>query len=407
LTKEYDEKMLGTVDYLAPEQALDSHLVDPRADLYSLGGTLYFALTGHPPFPDGSLAQRVVKHQKEEPRPISDERPDVPRELIAICSKLMAKSPSQRYQTADEASQALAGWLASYRGSQSTPGRFGAPSRPSPPARPTAPSSPAPNSKSNGDDEEFRFAPLEEEKGRPARLAASESGASASQTQTGAGASGTKVGASNIARKPSASGLGAAPGQTETSAAEIGLAGDPSASKTAANKPGPQESKVAASQSKLGASQSKLGASGSKLSAASQSAASKSKIEAAVPKPGAAASQVPASAKPAPPAAATAKPAAKNNVAGPPKPPMAEPTIDSASPLLSGPLDDLLAMANLPTTETPLQPLGAPSALGAAKKSAAKKGPSYWDSTWFLIGFGTLLALLLVGAVALYRWLFV
>jgi hypothetical protein len=329
----------------------------------------------------------------------------------------MAKSPSQRYQTADEASQALAGWLASYRGSQSTPGRFGAPSRPSPPAQASAP-----RAKSNGDDEEFRFAPLEEEQGRPARpaappsaaRAASESGASASQTRTGAGASGTKVGASNITRKPSTSGLGAAPGQTETSAGEIGLAGDPSASKTAANKPGPQESKVAASQSKLGASQSKLGASGSKLGAsgsklgaASQSAASKSKIEAAVAKPGAAASQVPASAKPAPPADATAKPAAKNNVAGSPKPPAAEPTIDSASPLLSGPLDDLLAMANLPTTETPLQPLGAPSALGAAKKSAAKKGPSYWDSTWFLIGFGTLLALLLIGAAALYRWLFV
>ena len=75
LTKEFDEKMLGTVDYLAPEQAIDSHLVDPRADIYSLGGTLYFALTGHPPFPTGTLAQRVVMHQTKDPQAIEEERP--------------------------------------------------------------------------------------------------------------------------------------------------------------------------------------------------------------------------------------------------------------------------------------------------------------------------------------------
>ncbi|HVX14592.1 MAG TPA: protein kinase [Pirellulales bacterium] len=111
LTKDHDERMLGTVDYLAPEQALDSHLVDPRADLYSLGCTLYFALTGHPPFPDGTLAQRVLMHQSKEPPPISAKRPDVPAGLVEICRRMMAKSAAARYQTAAETSSALAEWV--------------------------------------------------------------------------------------------------------------------------------------------------------------------------------------------------------------------------------------------------------------------------------------------------------
>jgi serine/threonine protein kinase len=111
LTKDHDEKMLGTVDYLAPEQALDSHLVDPRADIYSLGCTLYFALTGHPPFPDGTIAQRILLHQTKQPEAISIKRPDVPAGLLAICQRMMAKSPSARYQSATEASQALADWI--------------------------------------------------------------------------------------------------------------------------------------------------------------------------------------------------------------------------------------------------------------------------------------------------------
>lgn len=114
LTKDHDERMLGTVDYLAPEQALDSHLVDPRADIYSLGCTLYFALTGRPPFPDGTLAQRVLMHQTREPEPISARRPDVPSGLEAICRRMMAKSASDRYQTAGDVSAALAEWITRY-----------------------------------------------------------------------------------------------------------------------------------------------------------------------------------------------------------------------------------------------------------------------------------------------------
>jgi len=116
LTIAHDENVLGTADYLAPEQAINSHTVDVRADIYSLGCTLYFALTGHPPFPDGTLAQRLMKHQTEEPASIAKDRRDVPPELAAICKRMMAKSREKRYQTAAEVSQALGLWLANRSG---------------------------------------------------------------------------------------------------------------------------------------------------------------------------------------------------------------------------------------------------------------------------------------------------
>lgn len=115
LTNEHDEKVLGTVDYLAPEQAIDSHLVDARADIYSLGCTLYFALTGRPPFPSGTLAQRVVAHQKQEPESVMLLRPDCPADLALILRKMMAKAREARYQSAREVAAALAAWCQSYQ----------------------------------------------------------------------------------------------------------------------------------------------------------------------------------------------------------------------------------------------------------------------------------------------------
>jgi serine/threonine protein kinase len=111
LTMAYDQKMIGTVDYLAPEQAIDSHKVDARADVYSLGCTLYFMLTGDAPFPQGTIPQRLMQHQSAEPTDIRRSRPDAPDELIAICRKMMAKAASDRYQNADEVAQALSEWL--------------------------------------------------------------------------------------------------------------------------------------------------------------------------------------------------------------------------------------------------------------------------------------------------------
>jgi serine/threonine-protein kinase len=98
LTMVHNEKVLGTADYLAPEQAINSHSVDHRADIYSLGGTLYFLLAGHPPFPEGTLAQRIAQHQTQEPQAITVERPDCPAELAAIVAKMMAKRPDDRFQ---------------------------------------------------------------------------------------------------------------------------------------------------------------------------------------------------------------------------------------------------------------------------------------------------------------------
>src|SRR3954462_4941368 len=99
LTKKYDEKVLGTADYLSPEQALDSHNVDIRADIYSLGGTFYYCLTGKTPFAEGSVAQKLIWHQTRQPKSIKAQRPDVPDGIIAVVEKMMAKDPDQRYQS--------------------------------------------------------------------------------------------------------------------------------------------------------------------------------------------------------------------------------------------------------------------------------------------------------------------
>ncbi len=111
LTIKHDEKVLGTADYLAPEQAVDSHAVDERADIYSLGCTLYFALTGHPPFTDGTLVQRLLAHQTKAPPSIRKQRPDVPESLVAIVEKLMQKRKEDRFQSAAEVATALSKWL--------------------------------------------------------------------------------------------------------------------------------------------------------------------------------------------------------------------------------------------------------------------------------------------------------
>ena len=108
ITNGQGERILGSVDYLAPEQALGSSDFDHRADIYSLGCTLYFVLTGHPPFPEGTLAERIVKHQLEQPRSIHRQRRDAPASLVRICEKMMAKRPEDRFQSAEEVSRALA-----------------------------------------------------------------------------------------------------------------------------------------------------------------------------------------------------------------------------------------------------------------------------------------------------------
>ncbi len=109
LTKQLDNKsILGTADYVAPEQAVDSSKVDMRADLYSLGATLYFLLAGRPLFPDGRTAQKLVWQQIKEPVPIERLRAEVPPRLSSVIHKMLQKRPADRFSTAEEVSDALA-----------------------------------------------------------------------------------------------------------------------------------------------------------------------------------------------------------------------------------------------------------------------------------------------------------
>ena len=100
--------VVGTPDYMAPEQAKNSSTVDHRADLYSLGCTLYFLLAGQPPFPDGNAIEKILKHQIEAPLPLQALRPEVPTVVAEIVARLMARSPADRFATALEAAEALA-----------------------------------------------------------------------------------------------------------------------------------------------------------------------------------------------------------------------------------------------------------------------------------------------------------
>jgi serine/threonine-protein kinase len=104
--------VLGTLDYLAPEQAEDSSEVDTRADLYGLGATLYFLLAGHPPYPDEDLGRKMALKQSADPTPIHFLRPDVPVPLSAVLSRLLARDPDGRYPTPAEAADALEPWAA-------------------------------------------------------------------------------------------------------------------------------------------------------------------------------------------------------------------------------------------------------------------------------------------------------
>lgn len=106
-----DGALLGTPDYLAPEQARNAHTADIRADVYSLGCVLFQCLAGQVVFPDKNIVNKMVKHASETPRPLRDFNPAVPEGLQAVVSGMMAKDPAQRFPTPAHAAQALAPFL--------------------------------------------------------------------------------------------------------------------------------------------------------------------------------------------------------------------------------------------------------------------------------------------------------
>src|SRR5262249_11560100 len=130
---------LGTFDYISPEQARDPRDVDVRSDLYSLGCTMFHMLTGRPPFPDGTVLQKLLQHQEEPAPDVRTLNPAVPADLAAILLKLMAKDRDRRYQSPEQLARDLlivAGalglrsvspeglvWMAAERGGPSAWGR--------------------------------------------------------------------------------------------------------------------------------------------------------------------------------------------------------------------------------------------------------------------------------------------
>jgi serine/threonine protein kinase len=111
ITEQFNEKnsVLGTADYLAPEQATQTD-VDVRADIYSLGGTFYYLLTGKAPFQEGNIAQKILWHQQRHPTPVRELRPEVPEAMARVLETMMAKRPDDRHQTPLDVASALEEW---------------------------------------------------------------------------------------------------------------------------------------------------------------------------------------------------------------------------------------------------------------------------------------------------------
>jgi serine/threonine protein kinase len=100
-------QIIGTVDYMSPEQADDVHHVDQRADIYSLGCSIFRLLVGHPPFPKSSVIQKLLAHRDDPIPSLHDSRDDIPELLDQIFRRMLAKDPNNRYQSMDEVVGAL------------------------------------------------------------------------------------------------------------------------------------------------------------------------------------------------------------------------------------------------------------------------------------------------------------
>jgi eukaryotic-like serine/threonine-protein kinase len=155
--------LLGTPDFISPEQARDARNVDIRADIYSLGCTLYYCLTGKPPFPGGTDVQKLIRHQTEKPYPIEELRPGLPADVLQVLSRMMEKRPEDRYPTPRHLAEAFEQYLnpggpgtpvpqsiAETPPVADTPVPGPAPARPSAPAHPPA-ARPAPHGSQSRD----------------------------------------------------------------------------------------------------------------------------------------------------------------------------------------------------------------------------------------------------------------
>lgn len=99
--------IMGTIDYMAPEQAMDSRKADARSDLYSLGCSLHYLLTGRPPYAADTVMKRLTAHQQATVPILSGLRPDIPPAVDQLFARMMAKQPGARFQTAKELAAAI------------------------------------------------------------------------------------------------------------------------------------------------------------------------------------------------------------------------------------------------------------------------------------------------------------
>jgi serine/threonine protein kinase len=104
--------ILGTMDYIAPEQTVDPLAVDARSDVYSLGCTLYYVLTGQPPFPGGTAKEKIMRHRNDTPTPLAELVPELPAGFVALVERMMAKDPVNRPPSAQAVETELRAWAA-------------------------------------------------------------------------------------------------------------------------------------------------------------------------------------------------------------------------------------------------------------------------------------------------------
>lgn len=111
LTERFDNNaVIGTADFISPEQALNSHEVDTRADIYSLGCTFYYLLTGKAPFHDANITQKLLLHQIRDPMPLEEMVPGIDPGIVRVVMKMMEKKPEDRFQLPGEVVGALVDW---------------------------------------------------------------------------------------------------------------------------------------------------------------------------------------------------------------------------------------------------------------------------------------------------------
>jgi tRNA A-37 threonylcarbamoyl transferase component Bud32 len=128
VTKNFgDQSILGTADYIAPEQALNSQEVDIRTDIYSLGATFHYALTGQVLYPGATAAQKLLFHQVKSPTPLRELRADVPPALAAVIERMLAKAREGRFQTPREVVDELAPVFGELPPMKGLPGESAAP----------------------------------------------------------------------------------------------------------------------------------------------------------------------------------------------------------------------------------------------------------------------------------------